>query len=259
MIQGVVMDPYPVRVSAHHDTPPNRWLWLVKWLLLLPHYVVLTGLWVAFLVVTLFAYVVVLTSGRYPKAMFEFGVGVLRWTWRVMYYGYVVLGTDRYPPFTVHKVPDYPAELDIEPALDRPRWLPLVAWLLVIPHGMILKGLLNTELLRLIPIGSFSIPIPVGVTSAGITVIATQLVITGQHPRGLYDLFTGVARWLLRVAAYVALLTAVYPLFRLDQGEAEPTGIPTRAGAGSKATTAVTPPTPSGRVPASTISTHPQQ
>ncbi len=39
--------------------------------------------------------------------MFEFGVGVLRWTWRVMYYGYVVLGTDQYPPFTLHKVPDY--------------------------------------------------------------------------------------------------------------------------------------------------------
>jgi Domain of unknown function (DUF4389) len=247
------MDPYPVRVSAHHDTPPNRWLWLVKWLLLIPHYVLLAGLWAAFIAATVIAYVVVLATGRYPKAMFEFGVGVLRWTWRVMYYGYVVLGTDRYPPFTLNQVPDYPAELDIDPALDRPRWLPLVAWLLVIPHGMILKGLLNTELLRPIPIGSFSIPIPVGVTSAGITVIATQLAITGRHPRGLYDLFTGVARWLLRVVAYVALLSSVYPPFRLDQGDTEPAEGLEHTGVGSKATTAVTPPTPSGRVSASTI------
>jgi hypothetical protein len=246
------MDPYPVRVSAHHDTPPNRWLWLVKWLLLIPHYVLLAGLWAAFIAATLIAYVVVLATGRYPKAMFEFGVGVLRWTWRVMYYGYVVLGTDRYPPFTLNQVPDYPAELDIDPALDRPRWLPLVAWLLVIPHGMILKGLLNTELLRPIPIGSFSIPIPVGVTSAGITVIATQLAITGRHPLGLYDLFTGVARWLLRVAAYLAMLTAVYPPFRLDQGGTEPAGGRESTGVGSKATM-VTPPTPPGRVPAGNL------
>ena len=227
---------YPVRVSAHHDTPPNRWLWLVKWLLLAPHYVLLTGLWAAFAVVTLIAYVAVLATGRYPQGLFDFGVGVLRWTWRVMYYGYVVLGTDRYPPFTLRKVPDYPAELDIDRTLDRPRWQPLAAWLLVIPHAVILKGLLDTHLLRLLSVGTFSITIPVGVTSTGITVIAIQLATTGRHPRGLYDLFTGVARWALRAVAYLALLTGVYPPFRLDQGEAEPTGVPGRAAVGSTAT-----------------------
>jgi hypothetical protein len=141
-----------------------------------------------------------------------------------VYYGYVVLGTDRYPPFTLKPVPDYPADLHIDATVDRHRWLPLVAWLLAIPHAMILTGLLNTHLVRIIQIDALdlSIMIPVGVTSIGITVIATQLAITGQHPRGLYDLFTGVARWSLRVAAYVALLTDEYPPFRLDQGATEP-------------------------------------
>jgi hypothetical protein len=108
--------------------------------------------------------------------------------------------------------------------VDRHRWLPLVAWLLAVPHAMILSGLLNAHLVRIIQIDALhaSIVIPVGVASIGITVIATQLAITGQHPRGLYDLFTGVARWSLRVVAYVALLTDVYPPFRLDQGATEP-------------------------------------
>jgi hypothetical protein len=219
------MEVYPVRVSARHDLPPNRWLWLIKWLLLVPHYIVLAGLWIAFALILLIAYVAVLATGRYPARLFAFSVGVLRWTWRVVYYGYVILGTDRYPPFTLKPVPDYPADLDIDATVDRHRCLPLVAWLLAVPHAMILSGLLNTHLVRIIQIHALdvSIVIPVGVTSTGITVIAIQLAITGQHPRGLYDLFTGVARWSLRVVAYVALLTDVYPAFRLDQGTTEPT------------------------------------
>jgi hypothetical protein len=218
------MEVYPVRVFARHDLPPNRWLWLIKWLLLVPHYIVLAGLWIAFAVILMIVYVAVLATGRYPARLFTFSVGVLRWTWRVVYYGYVILGTDRYPPFTLKPVPDYPADLDIDATVNRHRWLPLVAWLLAVPHAMILSGLLNTHLVRIIQIDALhaSIVIPVGVASIGITVIATQLAITGQHPRGLYDLFTGVARWSLRVLAYVALLTDVYPPFRLDQGPTEP-------------------------------------
>jgi hypothetical protein len=71
-------------------------------------------------------------------------------------------------------------------------------------------------------LGSVSIPVIIGVATVGITVVATQLTITGRHPRGLYDLFVGVARWALRVVAYVALLTDQYPPFRLDQGTDEP-------------------------------------
>src|SRR6266508_3720443 len=114
----MLMSGYPVHVRARRDSPPpGRWLWLVKWLLLVPHYVVLFVLWTAFAVLTLFAYIAVLITGRYPQSIFEFNVGVLRWTWRVGYYGYQVLGTDRYPPFTLAEVPDYPAGLRIDPPL----------------------------------------------------------------------------------------------------------------------------------------------
>jgi hypothetical protein len=88
----------PVAVSARLDEPLSRWLWLVKWLLALPHYVILAFLWPAFIVVTAIAMIAIVATGRYPRALFNFNVGVLRWTWRVGFHAYSGLATDRYPP-----------------------------------------------------------------------------------------------------------------------------------------------------------------
>jgi Domain of unknown function (DUF4389) len=92
--QSVHLDyPYP-------DVPRdlNRWLPLVKWLLAIPHYVVLFFLWIAALVVVIVAWFAILFTGRYPRGLFDFVEGVIRWHNRVLAYA-LVLVTDRYPPF----------------------------------------------------------------------------------------------------------------------------------------------------------------
>jgi Domain of unknown function (DUF4389) len=222
-------DSYPVHVDASLDPSISRGLWLVKWLLLIPHYVVLAFLWVAFLAVSVVAFVAIVVTRRYPRPLFDFNVGVLRWTWRVHYYGYGALGTDRYPPFTLADVPDYPAHLDIPYPGQLSRGLVLVKWLLALPHYLVLSILVGGGLWassRGTGGGSWSPLDAGGLVGLLVLIAAIALLFTSRYPKPLYALVMGMDRWSLRVAAYVALMTDAYPPFRLDQGGTDPGSVP---------------------------------
>jgi Domain of unknown function (DUF4389) len=215
--------PYPVRIEGELDAGVSRWLWLVKWLLAIPHYIVLAFLWLTLFVLTVIAFFAILFTGRYPRGIFDFNVGVLRWTWRVAFYSYAALGTDRYPPFTLDDVPDYPARLEVEYAERLSRGLVLVKWwLLAIPHYIVVGIFLGGGTYAAARIGDYDRVWGVGYHTGLIGVlvffVGVALLFTTRYPRGLYDFVVGLDRWVARVAAYVLLMRDEYPPFRLDQG-----------------------------------------
>jgi Domain of unknown function (DUF4389) len=232
---------YPVKVEASLDTPLSRGLWLIKWLLVIPHYVVLVFLWLAFAVLSVVAFFAILFTGRYPRGIFQFNVGVLRWTWRVQYYAIGGFGTDRYPPFTLADDPAYPAHLDVDYPERLSRGLVLVKWwLLAIPQYLIVSLFTGCGLWFAWRLGTWDGRWS-GFGLIGILALVAGffLLVTGEYPRQIFGLVLGLNRWVLRVAAYASLMTDSYPPFRLDMGGQEPAGtltVPPPGAAGSGGT-----------------------
>jgi hypothetical protein len=219
---------YPVELDGVLEPHLNRWLWLVKWLLAIPHFVCLAFLWIAFIVLTVVAFVAVLFTGRYPRSFFGFNVGVLRWTWRVAFYTIGAFGTDRYPPFTLGDDPDYPAHLEIAYPEQRARGFRLIGrWLLGIPHYIVAGAFAGGGWVAWNgghgPVTGF------GLIGALAVIAAIVLLFTGSYPRSMFDFTLGLDRWVMRTTAYAAFLTDAYPPFRLDPGEHELRDGPTPA------------------------------
>jgi len=192
------ISPYPVSVEGVLDPGLSRWVWLVKWILAIPHFIVLAFLWVVLIILTVVAFFAILFTGRYPRGIFDFNVGVLRWTWRVSYYSYGALGTDQYPPFSL-KPADYPATLEVEYPEQLSRGRVLVKWwLLAIPHYLIVS-VFQDGLIGLLAI-----------------IAAVALLFTGRYPKDIFELVIGLNRWTLRVTAYALLMRDEYPPFRLS-------------------------------------------
>jgi len=220
---------FPLRVEGELSAELSRGLWLIKWLLIIPHVIVLVFLWIAFTVAAFFA---ILVTGRYPRAIFDFNVGVLRWSWRVGFYSYSALGTDRYPPFTLDDVPGYPARLDVEYPQSLSRGLVLVKWwLLALPQYLIV-GVFAGGAMAIFNEANddWAWTSGGGLIGCLVLIAGVVLLFTGRYPRSIFDFIMGMNRWVLRVVGYATLMTDAYPPFRLDMGGPEPTPGPTASG-----------------------------
>jgi len=212
---------YPARLDARLDLPLSRWLWLVKWILVIPHAFVLAFLWLGAGVLTFIAGVSILFTGVYPRAIFDFNVGVMRWTWRVGFYTVSAFGTDKYPPFSLRSDPTYPADFHVDYPERLSRGLVLVKWwLLALPHYLVVA----------LFAGGWSVAFRNGdwqVAGTGLVallaVIAMVITLVGRrYPQSLFDFIMGMNRWCFRVLAYAALMRDEYPPFRLDNGGTDP-------------------------------------
>jgi len=184
---------YPLRADIAHQPEYSRFMPLVKWLLLIPHYIVLIVLAIGALFAILISFFAVIITRRYPRGLFDYVVGVSRWAWRVQ--AYLLLMVDPYPPFTLEDDPNYPARFEIEyPEEGVARWRPLFAWILAIPYLII-----ASILFYLAEILAFF---------AFFTILFAK-----KYPEGMFKIALVGLRWQARANAYAYWTTTKYPPF----------------------------------------------
>lgn len=185
--------PFPVRFEAEYPATLSK-LTFVKWLLAIPHLIILYALNAVWQVISLIAFFAILFTRQYPEGLFKFNTGIMRWQANV--YVYMELIRDEYPPFSFD-AGAYPVKLDIDYPQELNRWAPLYKWILAIPHFIILWAL---------GIAAFF-----AVIYAGIMVL-----VSGTYPEGVFKFVTGVQRWSLRATTYAFFMHDEYPPFSLD-------------------------------------------
>jgi len=213
---------HPLRLEARIDRGLSTWQWLVKWFLAIPHVLCLAVLSVGFVLATIVAFFSILFTGRYPSSIFRFTSGVLKWGWRVTFYAFSGLGTDRYPPFSLGDEPNYPATLSVAEPGDLSRVKVLFKWwLLALPHYVVLAFISGWGVSAWVADDGTTWSAGGGLLGVLALITGCFMLFTRRYPKGLFDLTMGLNRWVYRVIAYIALMTDVYPPFRLDQGGTE--------------------------------------
>ena len=192
---------YPVHLEGQYDVSPNRLLWIVKFILLVPHYIVVWLLSLPMIATVPLSWLAVVILGRNPQFLRAYHTGLLRWSWRVNFYGGWYGGeasnTDRYPPFSFAPREDYPADIVIDYPERSSRLTGFFRWLLALPHW-IAVSLFNA------------------VRNVLILLALLALLFTGRYPESLFDIIMALNRWTYRVAAYSLLLVDDYPPFSFD-------------------------------------------
>jgi Domain of unknown function (DUF4389) len=186
---------YPVRFDVEYPERLSRWKIFVKWLLAIPHFIIVYLLQAVNYVLVLIAFFSILFTKKWPRGLFDFSVQIQRWSANVFVYA-ITLQRDEYPPFS-GEAGQYPVTLEVDYREDLSRWMIFVKWLLVIPHLIVLTFVLLAAYV-VVFIAFFAI------------------LFTGRYPRGMFDFVTGAGRWTVRVNAYAAwLMTDRYPPFSL--------------------------------------------
>ena len=187
---------YPVSVDGDYEEPLHRFLWLLKWFLVIPHWVILGLLSIPQILSYPAAWLAIIILGRYPRLLWDYHVGLMRWKWRLNYYAYHMGATDQYPPFSMGER-DYPASIAIEYPESSSRMTAAFRWILIIPQAII----------------SSLIGDLVGIL---VFISLVALLFTGRYPEALFAVNLGFNRWRYRVGAYGALLRDEYPPFSID-------------------------------------------
>lgn len=185
---------YPLRYDVQYPEKLSRWLIFVKWLLAIPHFLIVGVLGNLQGVITFIAFFAILFTGRFPRGLFDFYVNAGRWAANLS--AYIGLMRDEYPPFAWE-----PGKYSVTYEVDYPetlsRGLIFVKWLLAFPHYIVLFFLYLAAVV--------------------VWVVAWfAILFTAQFPRGMFGFLVGVTRWTYRVQAYVVLLRDEYPPFSMD-------------------------------------------
>jgi hypothetical protein len=186
--------PHPVAFDVAYPDRHSRWLIFVKWLLVIPQAFIAYLLGYLTFLLAIFAWFAILFTGRYPRSMFEFAVGCMRWSGNV--FAYFALLRDEYPPFSFSQG-EYAVTFEVPYPDRQSRWRLFIRLFAIVPNYIVLQFVLIAWLLT-----SF--------------ISWFAILVAGHYPRGLFYFSVGVMRWYQRAGAYLYLLRDEYPPYSVS-------------------------------------------